>query len=82
MISSPERALTRMPIRLPIVPLLTKRAASFPSRSAATSWRRLMEGSSPNTSSPRAAAAIASRISGLGIVSVSERMSTVAKGSP
>src|ERR1700694_29113 len=79
MISSPERALTRIPIRLPKVPLLTKSAASLPKRSAAVSWSWLMVGSSPKTSSPSAAAAIASRISGLGIVSVSERMSTAAQ---
>jgi len=62
-----------------MVPLLTNSAASLPSRSAATSWSRLMVGSSPQTSSPSLASYIAFRISGLGIVKVSERRSTMAK---
>ena len=64
-----------MPIRLPIVPLGTKVAASLPIRAAATSIRRFVVGSSPNTSSPRGAVTIACRISGLGMATVSERKS-------
>ena len=78
MSSSPRCALTAMPIRLPIVPLGTKVAASLPMRSAATSMSRLVVGSSPNTSSPRAEVTIAWRISGLGIATVSDRKSMIA----
>ena len=58
-----------------MVPLGTKVAACLPIRFAATSMRRLAVGSSPKTSSPRVAVAIAWRISGLGMATVSERRS-------
>ena len=49
--------------------------ASLPSSSAARSSRALTVGSSPNTSSPTSAAAIARRIASVGVVTVSERRS-------
>src|SRR6185436_19261245 len=63
--------------RLPIVPDATKTAASLPRREAAIASRRWTVGSSPHTSSPTSARAMASRISGVGSVSVSERRSTM-----
>src|SRR5215471_4561910 len=65
-----------MASRLPIVPVATKTAASLPIADAARASRRLMLGSSPKTSSPTSASAIARRMSGPGMVSVSERRST------
>src|SRR5262245_28707456 len=53
----------------------TNSAASFPSRPAASSCRRLTLGSSPNWSSPTGASAIARRIAADGRVTVSERRS-------
>ena len=76
MISSPRPAWVRIETRLPIVPLATKTAASLPNRSAAIASRRLSVGSSPKTSSPSSASAIARRISGEGWVTVSLRRST------
>src|SRR5580765_2034627 len=64
-------------MRLPIVPEATKRPAALPSRSAASASSRLTVGSSSQTSSPTWARAMASRISGVGRVSVSERRSTM-----
>ena len=66
--------------RLPIVPLATKIAASLPMRSAAIASRRLTVGSSPSTSSPISALAIAWRMEGDGRVTVSERRSMVRDG--
>src|SRR5262245_7279363 len=63
--------------RLPWVPDVTNSPAALPRRSAAIASRRLMVGSSSQTSSPTSARAMASRISGVGNVSVSERRSTV-----
>src|SRR5258706_11362795 len=63
--------------RLPMVPEVTNRPASLPSRAAAVASRRWTVGSSPHTSSPTSARAMASRISGVGSVSVSERRSTM-----
>src|SRR5919201_4302284 len=63
--------------RLPMVPEATKTAASLPRRAAAIASRRWTVGSSPQTSSPTSARAMASRISGVGSVSVSERRSTM-----
>src|SRR3989440_11739505 len=60
-----------------MVPEATKTAASLPSRAAAIASRRWTVGSSPQTSSPTSARAMASRISGVGSVSVSERRSTM-----
>src|SRR5262249_55969969 len=63
--------------RLPIVPEVTSNPASLPSRAAAVASRRWTVGSSPHTSSPTSARAIASRISGVGSVMVSDRRSTM-----
>ncbi len=60
---------------LPIVPLATKTAASLPSSRAAIASSRLTVGSSPKTSSPTSAVAIASRMAGVGWVTVSLRRS-------
>src|SRR5438067_1893297 len=59
-----------------MVPDGTYRAASMPTRSANASCSALTVGSSPYTSSPTSASAIARRISGVGRVTVSERRST------
>ncbi len=58
-----------------MVPLGTNRAASLPAMSAASCWRRLTVGSSLYTSSPTSAVAMAARISAVGRVTVSLRMS-------
>ena len=73
--SSPGRVWSLTAIWLPIEPVGTKSAASFPSISAARSCRRLTVGSSPYTSSPTSASAIARRIEGVGLVTVSLRRS-------
>src|SRR5579884_4315679 len=80
MTSWPERARARTPSRLPMVPLGTNSAASFPISAAARSWSRFTVGSSPKTSSPSSASAMARRISGVGMVTVSERRSMVTTG--
>ena len=59
------------------MPLGTKTAASLPSRSADTVSRRFTVGSSPKTSSPTSAVAIACRMASLGFVTVSLRKSIV-----
>ena len=64
-------------MRLPWVPLVTSTAASLPSISAAIASSRLTVGSSPATSSPTSAVAMAWRISGVGRVFVSLRRSTI-----
>src|SRR5579863_274473 len=64
-----------MAIRLPIEPEGTKSAASRAKISAARCWRRFIVGSSPYTSSPTMASAMARRISGVGLVTVSLRRS-------
>src|SRR2546421_12994877 len=71
MTACPRPTWVSTAIALPIVPLGTKRAASFPARSAANSCRRLIVGSSPYTSSPTSARYIAAFISGEGRVTVS-----------
>jgi hypothetical protein len=76
MTSSPGRQWSRSAIWLAIVPLVTNSAASFPSNSAARASRARAVGSSPQTSSPTSADAIACRIAGVGRVNVSERSST------
>src|SRR4029434_6060985 len=58
-----------------MVPEGTYSAASFPSNCAVPSWRRLTQGSSPKTSSPTSASAIARRMPGVGLVTVSLRRS-------
>ena len=75
MISPPRGTWAIRLTRLPIVPLATKRPASLPVSSAARSSRAMTVGSSPKTSSPSSASAIARRISGEGCVTVSERRS-------
>src|SRR5919109_5457335 len=75
--SCPERVCATTQTRLPCVPDVTKSPASLPSRSAAAASSRWIVGSSPQTSSPTSARAMASRISGVGSVSVSERRSTI-----
>src|SRR5262245_709426 len=75
--SWPACAWLTTEMRLPMVPELTKSPAALPSRSAASASRRLTVGSSSHTSSPTSARAMASRISGVGSVSVSERRSTM-----
>ena len=69
--ASPGRVCVLTATRLHIVPVGSQSAASFPSRSATRSCRRMMVGSSPFCSSPTSAAAIAARMPGVGRVSVS-----------
>ena len=73
----PGTPSTRSAIWLPIVPDGTKTAASLPTRSAKVCSRRLTVGSSPEPSSPTSASAIARRIAADGLVTVSERRSTI-----
>src|SRR6185437_13511997 len=61
-----------------MVPLGTKIAASREKTRAAEASRRLTVGSSPYTSSPTSASAIARRIAGVGRVTVSLRRSITA----
>src|SRR3954469_16182681 len=77
MISWPGRVWILMAIWFPMLPLGTKMAASRANISAARCSSRLTVGSSPYTSSPTSASAMARRISGVGRVTVSERRSTV-----
>src|SRR5689334_2767876 len=70
-------ASSRRQIWLPMVPLGTYTAASRPNSAATSASRALTDGSSPYTSSPTSASAIARRMPGVGRVSVSERRSTV-----
>ena len=58
----------------------TNSAASLPSSSAARSSSARAVGSSPHTSSPTSAPAIAARIAGVGFVNVSDRRSTITAG--
>ncbi len=60
-----------------MVPLGMNSAAGLPVRSAAIFSRRLIVGSSPITSSPTSARYIASRIAGVGWVTVSLRKSII-----
>ena len=73
--SSPRPQCARSEDRFPIVPLATKSAASLPNLRADISSKRLTVGSSPKTSSPNSARAIAWRIAGVGKVTVSLRRS-------
>src|SRR6266702_3140845 len=63
-----------MQIRFPMHPVGTNSAASFPKISAARRSKRLTVGSSPYTSSPTSASAMARRISAVGRVTVSLRV--------
>ena len=58
-----------------MVPLAVSRPASWPSNEADRSCKSFMEGSSPYTSSPTVASAMARRISSVGLVTVSLRRS-------
>src|SRR3990172_3597776 len=69
--SVPRGQCTRVAMRLLCVPLGVRSAASFPSIFAAISCNWLTLGSSPNTSSPSSADAMASRMSAEGSVTVS-----------
>jgi len=71
MTASPRPALTAKPMALHIVPEGRKSAASLPSSAADISCSLLTVGSSRRCSSPTGAAAIASRIAGVGRVEVS-----------
>jgi hypothetical protein len=73
--SSPGRVCARSAIWLAMVPLGTSSAASVPSRSATRSCSARTVGSSPYTSSPTSASAMARRIPAVGRVTVSERRS-------
>src|SRR3989449_4013256 len=75
--SWPVRVWLTTETRLPMVPEATKSPAALPRRSAASASSRLTVGSSSQPSSPTSARAMASRISGVGSVSVSERRSTM-----
>src|SRR2546427_1235971 len=74
--SWPGRVQTLTAIWLPIVPVGTNKAASFPVSAAAVSSRRRTVGSSRNTSSPTSASAMARRMAAVGLVTVSDRRST------
>ena len=75
--SWPGRVWASTEIRLPWVPDVTNSPECLPTRSAASASSRLTVGSSSHTSSPTSALAMASRISGVGSVRVSERRSTM-----
>src|ERR1700675_4447862 len=66
-----------MAIKFPMHPVGTNKAASFSKISAARFSNRFTVGSSPYTSSPTSASAIARRISTVGRVTVSLRKSTI-----
>src|ERR1700736_6454532 len=78
--SSPGRVCAATAARLPIVPLGTNTAASLPSRSAISASRRFTVGSSPHTSSPTSARAMAARMRESGTVKVSLRRSMMVVG--
>ena len=80
MISWPRWRCAIWATRLPIAPDATNRPASLPSSSAARSSSAMTVGSSPKTSSPTSASAIARRISGVGFVTVSDRRSMMGMG--
>src|SRR5213594_2123508 len=78
--SSPGCVCARTQIWFDMVPDGTNRAASLPSSAATRSCRRMTVGSSPKTSSPTSAAAMAARMPGVGLVTVSLRRSMGASG--
>src|SRR3954447_20279447 len=75
--SPPGRMCRRIAISLHIVPEGRKTAASWPSSAATRSSSAMTVGSSRRCSSPTSARAIASRISGVGRVWVSEKRLTM-----
>src|SRR4051812_13589868 len=81
--SSPPRGTSSCnAIWLAIVPDGQNSAASCPNGAATSASSAFTVGSSPKTSSPTSASAIAARIAGVGRVTVSERRSTVAPAPP
>ncbi len=76
MYSSPRPQCERIAHRLLCVPVGTSNAASKPSMAAIFSCSAFTLGSVPKTSSPSGAAIMASRIAGVGCVTVSLRRST------
>ena len=74
--SSPCVACTRIASWFAIVPETVKSAASVPANAATRRSSSITVGSSPYTSSPTTADAIASRMPAVGRVTVSERRST------
>ena len=74
---SPGSVCVRIATWLDMLPVGTNTASSLPISSAVSSSSSLTVGSSPYTSSPTAAAAIASRISVVGLVTVSLLISTM-----
>jgi hypothetical protein len=76
--SSPRWQCAISAARFDCVPEGKKSPASCPKRAASTSCRRFTVGSSPKTSSPTSARAIASRIAREGCVTVSLRRSIMA----
>ena len=71
-----------MEIRLLMVPLDVSSPASIPMSWAALSCSSLIEGSSPKTSSPTSASAIARRMASVGLVTVSLRKSITSMWPP
>src|SRR5689334_21224257 len=80
MISSPRPQWVITQTRLPWVPDATNSASSKPSIAATSSCRALTDGSSPKTSSPTSASAIAARMARVGLVMVSLRKSVAMAG--
>src|SRR6516225_2992996 len=80
MYSSPRAQCVITPTRFDCVPEGTYIEASKPSISATSASSALMLGSSPKTSSPTGAAAIAARIAAVGRVTVSLRKSVAMFG--
>src|SRR6266511_4529012 len=78
--SSPGCVWARTQVWFDIVPDGTNRAASLPSSAATRCSSRLSVGSSPKTSSPTSAEAIAARIPAVGRVTVSLRKSMKLSG--
>ena len=74
-VSWPRARWASWATRLPIAPLATNSPASLPRSEAARSSSSMTVGSSPNTSSPTSASAIARRMAGVGLVTVSLRRS-------
>src|SRR6185369_14259557 len=82
MYSSPRAQCVITPTRFDCVPEGTNTAASKPRSSATSASSAMTVGSSPSTSSPTSAAAIALRIPSLGRVTVSLRKSVAIGTSP
>jgi hypothetical protein len=75
--SSPWGTRSCRPIWLAMEPVGVKTAASLPKSAAASASRALTDGSSPYTSSPTSALVMAASMAGVGLVTVSERRSTI-----